>query len=87
MSTPRTPIEFRAELLSPVAFHRVKALHALECQAQAIDSTPLGRELLDFASRGIPYYSLEDASYTGWVDKAVKHWEKLDKKLKSAVPA
>lgn len=87
MSHQHTPTEFRAELLSPVAFHRVKALHALECQAQSIEATPLGKELLDFASRGIPYYSLEDSHYSVWVDKAVKHWEKLNKKLKAAVAA
>jgi hypothetical protein len=85
MTACRTPVEFKAELLSPVAFHRVKALHALECMAQSIDGTPLGRSVLDFVSRGIPYYALEDAAYTQWVSQATAHWEKVAAKV--AVPA
>jgi hypothetical protein len=83
----RTAQDFRADLLSPVAFHRVKALHALERQAEVIEGTPLGRELIDFVSRGIPYYSLEDAQYQSWVDQAVKHWERVGKKASAALAA
>jgi hypothetical protein len=79
--------DFRADLLSPVAFHRVKALHALECQAEAIEGTPLGRELIGFVSRGIPYYSLEDPHYQVWVAQAVKHWERVGKKASAALAA
>jgi hypothetical protein len=87
MSDHRTTQDFRADLLSPVAFHRVKALHALERQAEAIEGSPLARELIDFVSRGIPFYSLEDDHYRVWVNQAVKHWERVGKKVSAAVAA
>ena len=41
-----SPAEFRADLLSPVAFHRVKALHALELHGQALSDARLAGQIL-----------------------------------------
>lgn len=87
MSHPLTAQAFRGELLSPVAFHRVKALHALECQAHLLEGTPQGKALVTFVSRGIPYFSQDSTHYAGWVDQAVAYWELVSQKAGLAVAA
>jgi hypothetical protein len=72
-----TPPEFRADLLSPVAFHRVKALHALELQAQGLSDARLAAQIAAFTARGVPYYALDDQHYTAWVQQAVSLWTQV----------
>ena len=39
----------------------------------------LAREVLDFTSRGIPYYSLDDQHFQSWVAQAVSLWQKAQR--------
>ena len=76
MTQPSTPLELRADLCSPVAFHRVKALHLIEQLGEHSRDKRLAREVLDFTSRDIPYYSLDDQHFQSWVAQAVSLWQK-----------
>lgn len=85
MNTHSNVIYFQAELRSPVAFDRTKALHSLErLGEQALDKA-LAKEVLAFTSRGVPYYALEDSHFNAWVGQAGSLWTRA--KAAEAQPA
>jgi len=74
MSTHSNVIYFQAELRSPVAFDRTKALHSLELMGEQLLDKALAKEVLDFTSRGVPFYALEDSHFNAWVGQAGGLW-------------
>lgn len=66
----------RDRLMSPEPMQRFSALHALEREAAA-RSPRLASEVEKFSSRGVPFYSPEDAHYRSWVARAVDYWERV----------
>ena len=74
MSTHSNVIYFQAELRSPVAFDRTKALHSLELMGEQLHDQTLAKEVLEFTSRGVPYYALEDSHFNAWVGQAGGLW-------------
>lgn len=85
MNTHSNVIYFQAELRSPVAFDRTKALHSLERMGEQLQDQALAKEVLAFTSRGVPYYALEDAHFNGWVGQAGSLWSRA--KAAEAQPA
>lgn len=77
MSTHSNVIYFQAELRSPVAFDRTKALHSLELMGEQLHDQALAKEVLEFTSRGVPYYALEDAHFNAWVGQAGGLWTRV----------
>lgn len=77
MTTIASSQDLHAELMAPEAMTRVRALHAVEVQADKLGSTALSKAFNDFAARGIPFYSPQDPHYQEWVGKAVGYWEQL----------
>lgn len=77
MTTIASSQDLHTELMAPEAMTRVRALHAVEVEADKAGSTPLSQAFTDFAARGIPFYSPQDPHYQEWVGKAVGYWEQL----------
>ncbi len=74
MNTHSNVIYFQAELRSPVAFDRTKALHSLEQMGEHLHDKDLANEVLDFASRGVPFYAPDEARFNAWIGQAGGLW-------------
>ena len=82
-----TAAEFQAELCSPVAFHRIKALHLLERLAEEGKDARLHREVNTFTSRGVPYYALHDPHFNAWVQQASGLYGRVRQQLPESLAA
>jgi hypothetical protein len=77
--TPLSAKSLHAKLMSPRAIERVRALHALERLVPSVSDPRAAHELDAFVARGIPYFAPHEADYCQWVEKAVRHWENLQR--------
>jgi hypothetical protein len=82
-----TPAEFQAELCSPVAFHRIKALHLLERLADEAKDSRLQREVSTFTGRGVPYYALHAPHFNAWVQQASGLYGRVRQQLPESLEA
>jgi hypothetical protein len=76
-------LQLREHLMAAEPMHRVVALYALEREL-ARNALPPGARLAqsieDFVARGMPFYSSVDPHYLAWVEQAVQHWERLQRR-------
>jgi hypothetical protein len=82
-----TAAEYQAELCSPVAFHRIKALHLLERVADELKDARLQREVASFTGRGVPYYALHDPHFNAWVQQASGLYGRVRQQLPDTLAA